>query len=145
MAIIPVENLSSINGNPVDPQSLLFYWGPFQSGDEGSPVRVWAYPFCSWHFTGNPIGGDVNNLVPIPLGRSMTVLASNDHLCWGPVFKMIADPAGMAARTGDPMRSGYPGDGQFMFIKPIVGGPLNPQGPDCGLLLFCAKEVGPRT
>lgn len=143
MTIIPWQSLNNINGNPVDENGLLIYWGPFQAGDEGQPIGVYAYSFWAWHFTGYPINGNVNNLVPIPADRSMTVSGSNDHLCWGTIFTLAADPAGMNARTGDPMRAGYP-DGLYMLIKPKSAGSPNPAGPDCGLLLFCARQFGPR-
>src|SRR5260221_7317858 len=105
MAIIPFQNLSSIDGIPVDPQTILIYWGPFQAGDEGTPISVYAYPFWAWQFTGYP-NGAVN--VPISPDRSLTVYASNDHVCWGPIFTLNANAVGMNNRTGDPMRSGYP-------------------------------------
>jgi hypothetical protein len=142
--IISFQSLTSINGIPVDPQTLLIYWGPFQAGDEGAPISVYAYPHFSWQFTGYPAGGHLSNpCVPIPPDRLVTVYASNDKDCWGPIFTMNANPVGMVNRNGDPMRSGYP-DGNFFFVKPKVGGSFNQYGPDCGLLLFCARQFGPR-
>jgi hypothetical protein len=81
--------------------------------------------------------------VPIAANRTITVLATNDLDCWGPLFTLNGDPAGINARNGDPMRSGFP-DQQFVRVKPVAGGSVNSAGPDCGLLLFCAKQFGPR-
>jgi hypothetical protein len=145
MSIIPFQSLKNINGFPVDPQTLLIYWGPFQAGDEGAPISVYAYSAFAWHFTGYAGNSLSNANIPICADRSMTISASNDKACWGPVFTLnVTDPAGMNDRTNDPMRSGYP-DGQYMFIKPIAGGTPNSAGPDCGILLFCARLFGPRT
>lgn len=143
--IITHQFLNSINGVAVDPQAILCYWGPFQAGDEGTPIQVYAYRRFAWQFTGYPQGGVITNPnVPVPPDRSVTLLSSNDSVCWGPVFTLNADPVGMNNRMGDPMRVSH-GDGSYMLIKPKAGGTSNPAGPDCGLLLFCARLFGPRT
>lgn len=142
MAIINWQNVSS-SFAPGDPNALVIYWGPFAAGDEGQPIGVYAYPFVSWQFTGYSHGDLAQPNVPIMADRSVTVLGTHDNACWGEIFTLHADAAGMDARTGDPLRSGMP-DGQFVNIKPIVGGSINPQGVDCGLILFCAKQFGPR-
>jgi hypothetical protein len=144
MAVIQWQNLT---GSIVhDPQTLLIYWGPFQAGDEGQPLSVYAYPTFAWHFTGYPTGGILTNPnVPIEADRTMTVYGTNDNACWGPIFEFKdIDHTGMDNRIGDPMRSGY-ADGAYLSIKPKAGGTLNPAGPDCGLLLFCSRLFGPRT
>jgi hypothetical protein len=114
-------------------------------GDEGEPISVYAFDDPSWQFTGAPEGGQLSNPnVPVSPDRTVTLLGSNDGHCWGKVFTLPADPAGMAARTGDPLRVGYP-DGKYISIKPVVGGAVNLVAPDCGLLLFCAKSYGSRS
>lgn len=146
MAILPAQSLTSIHGITIDPQSVLFYWGPFQAGDEGAPVQVYAYERFAWHFTGYPQGNIFSNPnVPIMPDRSMTVSGTDDDGCWGPIFTLNADdPAGMDARTDDPVRVSHD-DGAYLLIKPTAGGSINPAGPDCGLLLFCSKLFGPRS
>ena len=142
MAIVNWQDVTSTFVN--DSNSLLIYWGPMQAGDEGQPVSVYAYPWFSWHFTGYPEEGTVSNPnVPIMADRTVTILASNDSVCYGPLFTLEADPVGMNNRTGDPMRETN-NDGHFVHIKPVIGGTTNPNGPDCGLLLFCSKEFGTR-
>lgn len=148
MAIISAQSLTTINGVTIDTaNTVLIYWGPFQAGDEGTPVQVYAYQRFAWHFTGAPQGGDnTNPNIPIMADRSLTVLGTNDKVCWGPIFPpfIAADPAGMNNRIDDPMRVSHD-DGAYLFIKPKVGGSLNLAGPDCGLLLYCAKLFGPRS
>lgn len=141
MSIIPYQNVTSWAS---DPQTLAIYWGPLQAGDEGTPISVYAWPFFAWQFTGFSGNNLANPNVPIMADRSVRVLATNDKNCWGSVFEMVATPDGMNNRTGDPLRSGFP-DGQFLQVKPVVKGSANPAGPDCGLILFCAKIFGPRT
>lgn len=142
MAIIPWQDVTAPFAN--DGQTLAIYWGPLNGGDEGQPIRVYAYDAFAWQFTGNPQGGVLTNPnVAIVPDRSVTVLGSNDEACWGRVFELMADPPGMMDRTGDPLRVSRD-DGKFISIKPVVGGSVNPLGPDCGLILFCAKVFGPR-
>lgn len=145
-ATLPAQSLSTIGGIPISSQDLLFYWGPFQAGDQGEPVQVYAYERFAWHFTGYPAGNIVTNPnVPIMSDRSITVLGTNDNVCWGPIFTLNAvDPAGMNARTDDPLRVSHD-DGAYLEIRPQAGGSVNPSGPDCGLLLFCSKLFGPRS
>jgi hypothetical protein len=146
MAILPVQFLPAIGGHAVDPQATLCFWGPFQAGDEGEPIQVYAYQRFAWHFTGNPQGGIITNPnVPIMPDRSMAISGSNDSVCYGPVFTFDAiDPAGMNNRTGDSLRTSWD-DGAYMFLKPKAGGTANPAGPDCALLLYCTRFFGPRT
>lgn len=145
--IIPVQSLASINGIAIDtPNAALLYWGPFQPGDEGVPVKVWAYQRFAWHFTGAAQGGDnANPNIPIQGDRSIVVSGTNDGVCWGPIFTFsVTDAAGMNNRTDDPLRVSHD-DGAFLLIKPKAFGSPNPAGADCGLLLYCAKFFGPRT
>lgn len=143
MAVIPWQNVTTAFAQ--DAQTLVIYWGPFNGGDEGQPIGVYAYEWVSWQFTGNPVGGILTNpLVPILPSRKVTLLGTLDRDCWGEVFTLNANPAGMDARTGDPLRSGFP-DHQFVQVKPVIGGDVNPEGPDCGFLLFGAKLFGPRS
>lgn len=148
MAIIPAQSMPSINGFPIDgDNTTLIFWGPMQAGDEGAPAQVYAYQRFAWHFTGAPEGDVITNPnIPIASDRSITVLGSNDGVCYGPIFPpfVATDPAGMNARIDDPMRVSHD-DGAYLFIKPVVGGSVNPAGADCALLLYCAKFFGPRT
>lgn len=117
-----------------------------QAGDEGEPVKVYAYQRFAWHFTGAPQGGNnANPNIPIMADRTMTISATNDGVCWGEILKFDnIDAAGMDARTGDPMRVSHD-DGAYLLIKPKAGGSINTLGADCGILLYCAKFFGPRT
>ena len=142
MTILPVQNMTNINGYPINSQDVLFYWGPFQAGDEGAPVTVYAFPFYAWQFTGYPRGGsDINNLVPIEPSRTIILSGSNDGICYGDIDTMhITDAAGMMNRIHDPLRCNQT-DGRYIFVKPKAGGAYNPAGGDCGLLLFCPRMM----
>ena len=143
MAVISVQNVTAAFSG--DSQALCLYWGPFQAGDEGAPISVYAYPRFAWHFTGFSNYDLSQPNVPIMPDRTMTVLGSNDKNCWGPAFIFDnIDAPGMNARINDPMRASYT-DGAYAWIKPKAGGSINPAGPDCGLLLFCSKLWAPRS
>lgn len=118
----------------------MVYWGPFNGGDQGAPIEVFAFPNLSWQFTGYAFNNDPDHQpnVPVMSDRTLTISGSNDPAparCFCPIFTLPANPIGMNNRSADPARDGS-ADQRFRFIKPIIGGSVNPQGPDCGVLLM---------
>jgi hypothetical protein len=128
-----------------DAFTVQIVWGPVNAGDTCLPAQFWAYPSLSWQLTGFAQDGIIANPnVPVEPDRSVDVLGSNDGTCFGKIFTMVADPAGMASRQGDPVRDGS-ADQRFYYVKPVINGTPNPAGPDCSIILFALRPFGQRT
>ncbi len=138
MALIPATVTQ------LDAYSRIIAWYVVNGGDTCEPVRAWAYEIGSWQLTGYAQGGVITNPnVPVEPDRSFNIHGSNDGSCFGLMFNIAADPAGMASRLEDPIRNGT-GDQRFVWLLPKVLGARNPAGGDCSLLLFQARMFGPR-
>lgn len=137
--IIPADQI------PIDDFTVCYCWAKGNSGDTGAKVSVWAYPFITWQLTGWARDGDINKPnVPVMANRVVRVHGTLDKTCYGQIFEMQADVEGMASRLRDPIRNGS-NDPRFINVYPVWHGDLNPEGPDCSLLLFAARPWGPRT
>lgn len=142
MAIIQPVITNIAGDNPVDER--LIGWYRINGGDTCEPVQAWAWHFQSWQLTGYAQGGLITNPnVPVMPDRAIDIHGSNDGTCFGLLFTFAVDVAGMASRMGDPIRNGND-EQRFIWILPVVRGTANPMGPDCSLMLFQAREWGPR-